>query len=35
MVWKLKQKQCAFGNQGLSSHSEETKKGKDLEFSVS
>jgi hypothetical protein len=28
MAWKVIQKQCNFGNQGVSSHSEETKKGK-------
>jgi hypothetical protein len=28
VAWKVLQQQCTFGNQGLSSHPEETKKGK-------
>jgi len=35
VTWKLPQEQCCFGNQGLSSHSEETKKVRFLEFLVS
>lgn len=35
VVWKLRQEQCTFGNQALSSHSDETKKGNFLEFLVS
>jgi len=35
VAWALLQKQCAFGNHGLSSHSEETNKVGFLEFLVS
>ena len=34
-AWKLLRKQCGFGNQGLSSHPEETKKARFLEFLIS
>ena len=32
VAWKLRQKQCTFGNQILRSHSEETKKGNVFEI---
>ena len=35
MAWKLVQKEYTSGNQGLSSHSEETNKVRFLEFLVS
>jgi hypothetical protein len=32
VAWKLLQKECRFGNEGLSSHSEETKKCRTLQY---